>query len=313
MATVAQWVAGARLRTLPLAVAPVLIGTGAAFGADQVGGFGSLIIGSLDPTVESEYRISGLLGKALLALLVSLFLQIGSNYANDYSDGIRGTDDVRVGPLRLTASGTVPAVKVKQAAFLCFGIAAVAGVVLIIVASAWWFIPVGVAAVLAAWFYTGGKRPYGYMAMGELFVFVFFGLVATLGTTYALIGSLPIAAWSGAVGIGMLACAVLMVNNLRDIPTDSEVGKTTLAVLLGDQRSRHVYAALVFVPYMLLLVPILTGHASAVLAALSLVLALSPLQTVLSGRTGADLIPCIKSTSITALVYALLLALGMSL
>lgn len=311
MATIGQWLEGARLRTLPLAVAPVLIGTGAAFGA--IGGFTGLVIGSPHSSSGPEQSLAGLFGRAFLALLVSLFLQIGSNYANDYSDGIRGTDDVRVGPLRLTASGLVPPRAVKNAAFTCFGIAGLAGVLLIVVAQAWWFVPVGIAAVLAAWFYTGGKRPYGYMAMGELFVFVFFGLVATLGTTYALIGRLTPAAVAGAIGIGLLSCAVLMVNNLRDIPTDTQAGKTTLAVLLGDRRARFAYAGLVFAPYVLLLVPILTGEAAAVLAALSLVLAIAPLQTVFGGSTGTALIPCIKSTSLAALVYAALLALGIAL
>ncbi|WP_101652244.1 1,4-dihydroxy-2-naphthoate polyprenyltransferase [Brevibacterium ihuae] len=311
MATIAQWVEGARLRTLPLAIAPVLIGTGAAIGA--MGGFSSLIIGSVDPAERPEVGIGTVLVRALLAVIVSLGLQIGSNFANDYSDGIRGTDDVRVGPQRLTASGAAPAAAVKRAAFIAFGIAALAGVILVLVSQAWWFIPVGILAVLAAWFYTGGSHPYGYYAMGEVFVFIFFGLVATLGTTYVMIERLPPAAWAGAVAIGLFSCAVLMVNNLRDIPTDAEAGKTTLAVLLGDAHSRTVYAVMVAVPYLLLLVPILTGHPASVLTALSLVLAIAPLQTVLGGAEGTALIPPIKNTGLTALTYSALLALGLSL
>ncbi|MCK1803105.1 1,4-dihydroxy-2-naphthoate polyprenyltransferase [Nocardia zapadnayensis] len=311
MATIAQWAEGARLRTLPLAIAPVLIGTGAAFGA--IGGFSSLIIGSVDPADRPELGIGTLLFRALLAVIVSLGLQIGSNFANDYSDGIRGTDDVRVGPQRLTASGAVPPGAVKRAAFISFGVAALAGIVLVLVSQSWWFVPVGILAVLAAWFYTGGGHPYGYYALGEVFVFIFFGLVATLGTTYVMIQQLPPAAWAGAVAIGLFSCAVLMVNNLRDIPTDSEAGKTTLAVLLGDQRARAAYTLLVAVPYLLLLVPILSGHPAAVLAALSLVLAIGPLQTVLSGSQGTALIPPIKNTGLTALTYSALLALGLAL
>jgi 1,4-dihydroxy-2-naphthoate polyprenyltransferase len=311
MATAAEWIEGARLRTLPLSVAPVLIGTGAAFGA--TGGFSSLIIGSVHPDDAPAVGIGTLLFRALLAVIVSLGLQIGSNFANDYSDGIRGTDDVRVGPQRLTASGAAPPHVVKRAAFISFGVAAAAGIVLILVAQAWWFFPVGILAVLAAWYYTGGTRPYGYMALGEVFVFIFFGLVATLGTTYVLVSQLTPAAIAGAVAIGLFSCAVLMVNNLRDIPTDTAAGKTTLAVLLGDQRARMVYGIFVFVPYLLLLVPILFGHPAAVLAALSLVLAISPLQTVLGGAQGQNLIPPIKNTGLTALTYSALLALGLAL
>lgn len=310
MATAAQWISGARLRTLPLAVAPVLIGTGAAIGS--VGGFTSFIIGDYS-TSGPDVSLSSILFKGLLALIVSLCLQIGSNFANDYSDGIRGTDDVRVGPVRLTATGLAEPATVKRAAFLCFGIAAVVGIALVLISQAWWFLVVGAAAVAAAWFYTGGKRPYGYMGLGEVFVFIFFGLVATLGTMWMQVGALSLSGWAGAVSMGLLASAVLMVNNLRDIPTDTEAGKITLAVRLGDQRARVAYAVLVLAPFALLALAILDGHPAAALAILALVPALSPLKTVLGGTTGAGLIPTIKSTGLTALCFAALMALGLAL
>ena len=310
MATAAQWISGARLRTLPLAVAPVLIGTGAAIGS--VGGFTSFIIGDYS-TSGPDVSLSSILFKGLLALIVSLCLQIGSNFANDYSDGIRGTDDVRVGPVRLTATGLAEPATVKRAAFLCFGIAGLVGIALVLISQAWWFLVVGAAAVAAAWFYTGGKRPYGYMGLGEVFVFIFFGLVATLGTMWMQVGTLSLSGWAGAVSMGLLASAVLMVNNLRDIPTDTEAGKITLAVRLGDQRARVAYAVLVLAPFALLALAILDGHPAAALAILALVPALSPLKTVLGGTTGAGLIPTIKSTGLTALCFAALMALGLAL
>src|SRR5207342_2688031 len=194
MATVAHWVAGARPRTLPAAVSPVLAGTAVAL-----------------------YDDGAVWWKALLALVVSLALQVGVNYANDYSDGIRGTDDVRVGPMRLVGSKVATPAAVKRAAFLAFGVAGVAGLVLA-ASTAWWLVAVGLACILAAWFYTGGKKPYGYLALGEVMVFVFFGLVAVIGTTYVQTESWePGAVYTG-IGVGALACAILVVNNLRDIP-----------------------------------------------------------------------------------------------
>lgn len=312
MATRAQWIEGARLRTLSLAIAPVLVGTGAAIAEN--GGLSQVFIGSLaEETTPSASSFGNVVVRFLLALVLSLGLQIGTNYANDYSDGIRGTDDTRVGPQRLTASGAAPAAHVKRAAFLSFGVAGLAGAILVIISQSWWLIPVGIAAILAAWYYTGGKKPYGYHAMGEIFVFVFFGLVATLGTMYTQVGTLSLSGAAGAVGIGLLSCAVLMVNNIRDIPTDAEVGKRTLAVVVGDRTARTLYALWIFVPYLLLLVPILVGYPAAVLAILSLVVAVSPLQVVLSGTTGKALIPPIKHTSLAALVYGLLLGLGLAL
>ena len=200
MATPAQWLEGARPRTLPAAVAPVLAGTGVAAFLD-----------------------SAVWWKASLALVVALALQVGVNYANDYSDGIRGTDADRVGPLRLVGSGVATAAHVRRAAFLAFGVAAVVGLVLA-VTTAWWIVLVGAVCIVAAWFYTGGEKPYGYLGLGEVMVFVFFGLVAVTGTTYVQTGSFPLASLYAAVGIGALACAILVANNLRDIPTDREVG-----------------------------------------------------------------------------------------
>ena len=210
MTTVGQWIEGARPRTLPAAVAPVLVGTGAAAAA-----------GDARPV------------RALLALVVSLALQVGVNYANDYSDGIRGTDTERVGPLRLVGSGVSSPAAVKRAALAAFAVAAAAGLVLAALTT-WWLVAVGAAAMLAAWFYTGGSRPYGYRALGEISVFVFFGLVATVGTAYVQVERVTVTAVAGGVGGGALACALLVVNNLRDIPTDSVTGKRTLAVVLGE-------------------------------------------------------------------------------
>ena len=230
VASIAQWVEGARPRTLPNAIAPVIAGTGAAAWLGAASWW-----------------------KALLAMLVAVGMIVGVNYANDYSDGIRGTDEDRVGPMRLVGSGAAPAGAVKRAAFLAFGVAGVAGLVLA-AATAWWLLAVGAVCVLAAWFYTGGSRPYGYLGLGEVMVFVFFGLVAVVGTTYVQTRTWEPAALWAAVGIGALACAILVVNNLRDIPTDAQTGKITLAVRLGDARTRLLFQALIVLPFALTLV-----------------------------------------------------------
>ncbi len=294
MATAAQWFAGARPRTLPAAVAPVAVGTGAAAAVD----------GADAP-------------RALLALAVSLALQVGVNYANDYSDGIRGTDDARVGPLRLTASGAASPRAVRGAAFAAFGVAAVAGLTLVAVSGAWELILVGGAAILAAWYYTGGRRPYGYAGLGELFVFVFFGLVAVLGTTYTQAGRVTWPAFAGAVGVGVLACGILVANNLRDVPTDAGAGKRTLAVRLGEPRTRVLYAGLVAVAYVAVLVlaglPADDRQPWALLSLASLPLARRPLQVVLGGARGPALVPVLRDTSRLELGYALLLAVGLAL
>ncbi|MFC7401202.1 1,4-dihydroxy-2-naphthoate polyprenyltransferase [Citricoccus sp. GCM10030269] len=292
MATTAQWVEGARLRTLPMAIAPVLVGSAAAFALD---GFH--------------------LGRALLALFVALALQVGVNYANDYSDGIRGTDDARVGPLRLTGSGAAPAATVKTAAFACFGAASVAGLGLVAWSGTWWLIAVGVAAVAAAWYYTGGKKPYGYLGLGEVFVFIFFGLVAVLGTTYTQALALSGPAWAGAVGCGLISTALLMANNVRDIPTDRETGKMTLAVRLGDTPARWSYVAMVAVALILpVLSSLLTGqHPWLWLVLLAGVVAVKPSVTMLRSADRRDLIPVLKLTGVLGLVYAVLFALGLVL
>ena len=287
MATPAQWIEGARLRTLPLAIAPVIVGSAAAAELD---GFH--------------------LGRALLALVVSLALQIGVNYANDYSDGIRGTDDVRVGPLRLTGSGAAPASHVKAAAFACFGVAMLAGLALVVWAGTWWLVAVGVLAVAAAWFYTGGKRPYGYLGLGEVFVFIFFGLVAVLGTTYTQALTVSGEAWVGALGCGLVSTALLMANNVRDIPTDREVGKHTLAVRLGDTAARWSYPVMVAVAVLLPLLYV-GEHPWLVLVLVAGALAVKPSLTMLRSTERRDLIPVLKLTGILGLVYSALFAVGL--
>lgn len=282
VASPSQWLAGARPRTLPAAVAPVLAGSGVA-----------------------AYVDAFVWWKALLALVVSLALQVAVNYANDYSDGIRGTDADRVGPMRLVGSGAAPAAAVKRAAFLAFGVAAVAGLVLA-ATTAWWLVAVGLVCVLAAWFYTGGSKPYGYLGLGEVMVFVFFGLVAVVGTTYVQTETWEWAALWAAVGIGALACAILVANNLRDIPTDTVAGKRTLAVVLGDRRTRLLYALLVLVAAVaVVLVALVTSWC--VLVGLGfLVLALPAARTVLGGATGPGLIPVLQETGLAELMWAVL-------
>jgi 1,4-dihydroxy-2-naphthoate octaprenyltransferase len=243
--------------------------------------------------------------------VVSLALQVGVNYANDYSDGIRGTDDERVGPFRLTGSRAATPREVRLAAFTAIEVAGLAGLILVAITGQWWLLLVGAACVLAAWYYTGGRRPYGYAGLGEIAVFVFFGLVAVLGTTYTQVGRLSWPALAGAVGIGSLACAVLVANNLRDVPTDAVTGKITLAVRLGDARTRRFYLALIGLPFVVVAAVIPT-HPWAALALLALPLALPPGGLVRRGAQGLALLPVLRDTGRLALVYALLLAVGLS-
>lgn len=285
-ATTSDWIAGARLRTLPLAIAPVLIGVGAAKVIEGVGIWHPV--------------------RSLLCLAVAVLLQIGVNYANDYSDGIRGTDEFRVGPGRLTGSGKAVPKKVLAVALTFFGLAAVAGLILVLLTQYWWVLIVGAAAIAAAWFYTGGKRPYGYYGLGEVFVFVFFGLVATAGTTYMLAGSVNQEAWFGGVIAGLIACAVLMVNNIRDIGPDKQARKRTLAVLLGNVASRIVFCVFLLVPFGILAVLALF-YPFAWFGMFALLAALPACVITLFGKTPRELITALQLTSITGLLVALAL------
>lgn len=245
------------------------------------------------------------------ALAVSLLLQIGVNYANDYSDGVKGTDDVRVGPMRLVATGTASASAVKRAALTTLLAAAIVGLALAI-ATSWWLVAVGALSILAAWGYTGGPKPYGYLGLGELFVFVFFGLVATAGTTYVAIERVPGITWVAASGVGLLACALLVINNLRDMTTDREVGKRTLAVRLGDQRTRWLYVALIVGSFVAAAV-CAAERPWSLLAVAALGVAIDPIRRVLRGATGKDLIPILGGTGSTQLAYGLLFSIGLAL
>ena len=289
MATAAQWIQGARPRTLPAAIAPVVIGSAAAY---QLHAFN--------------------LVNAILAAVIALLLQVGVNYSNDYSDGIRGTDENRVGPFRLVGSGAAKPRAVLIAALSCYGLSMVAGLVLVLLTQTWWMILVGLGAVIAAWGYTGGKNPYGYQGLGELFVFVFFGLVATLGTTYTQAGHISLSAIVGAVGTGLIACAVLMANNVRDIPTDKASKKYTLAVRLGDRLARRTYVLMLAVAILssLILVP---ENLWILLVLLLIPAALLPCWLMLSGRTGKALIPVLQQTGMLNLGYAALFAVALIL
>lgn len=288
MATVPQWVEGARPRTLPNAVAPVIAGTGAAAWLD-----------------------SAVWWKALLALIVSLSLIVGVNYANDYSDGIRGTDDERAGPLRLVGSKLAAPRAVLTAAVLSLAVAAVAGVALAWV-SAPWLIAVGAACIAGAWLYTGGSRPYGYAGFGEVAVFVFFGLVAVLGTQYTQALRVDWVGGAAAVAVGALSSAVLVANNLRDIPTDRVAGKMTLAVRLGDARTRTLYLSLLAAAAALTLVLMRATPwcAAGFLAAPLAVKAAGPVR---AGKGGRDLIPVLRDTGLTMLVWSAAVALALTL
>ena len=296
MATVTDWIEGARLRTLPAAAAPVIVGSAAAH---YLGGFDA--------------------ARACLALVVALALQVGVNYANDYSDGIRGTDDNRQGPARLTGGGLAKPRTVLGAALGCFALAGVAGLALVAVSGTWWLIAAGAAAVVAAWFYTGGKHPYAYMGIGlsELMVFVFFGLLACVGTSWTQVQSAPWWLWVCASALGLLSVALLMANNIRDIPTDRASGKMTAAVRLGDRASRWVFAACVWVPV-------------ALIAVVGVAIGLHPLATcalgvgaagwaagvslpVLTGASGRALIAVLRNTGFSTLAWALLAALALVL
>jgi 1,4-dihydroxy-2-naphthoate octaprenyltransferase len=285
-AGVRDWIAGARLRTLPLGIAPVALGTASAH-----------IIGD---EVWHEWR-------ALLCLIVAVAIQIAVNYANDYSDGVRGTDKHRVGPSRLTGSGAANPRTVLSVALAFFAIAAIAGVILVVISGFYWLLAVGAACIVAAWFYTGGKRPYGYAGLGEIFVFVFFGLVATAGTTYVQVGDVNFESWISGVAIGFIACAVLMVNNIRDIEPDTLAGKRTLAVRLGQRASRIVFVVFLAIPY-LILGYFLLLYTYGGYVYFTLLIAVPAMLIVLTARTAKELITALQLTSLTALLFGLGLA-----
>ena len=288
MATVGQWVEGARPRTLPNAIAPVLVGAGAAAAIGRFAWWGSV-----------------------LALVVALALIIGVNFANDYSDGIRGTDDERVGPLRLVGSGLVAPKLVRAVAFGCFGLACVAGLVLVAIYGRWWLIAVGALCVIGAWFYTGGKKPYGYSGLGEIAVFLFFGLTAVLGTQYVQSGRVSWAGLGGAVGVGAFSAAVLVANNLRDIPTDRQTGKKTLAVRLGDGNTRQLYLTLVLIP---LVISVLVAATDpwVLFGFLAAPLVIRNVRRIRAGANGLELIPVLKDTGIAMLIWAAATAVALA-
>ncbi|MFT4216651.1 MAG: 1,4-dihydroxy-2-naphthoate polyprenyltransferase [Micropruina sp.] len=288
MATSSQWLEGARVRTLPAAVSPVLAGSGIA-------------------AFEGAFSLP----LALLCMVVALALQVGVNYANDYSDGIRGTDADRVGPMRLVGSGAATPGSVKAAAFASFGVAALAGLGLVLLTQLWWLLAVGVAAIAAAWFYTGGRRPYGYLGLGELFVFVFFGLIAVGGTVLVQVGHTTAATWAAAVAIGALACAILVANNLRDLRGDAAVGKRTLATRLGDLGTRWFFTGLVVVALAGVVVVALLTTRWALLGLLAVILLAGPVRLVLLGGTGRALIKVLKLVGLGELATAAGMALGL--
>ncbi len=286
----AAWIAGARPRTLPISVAPVLVGVACAAATGDVRWW-----------------------RALAALVVSMLLQIGVNYANDYSDGVRGTDADRVGPLRLTGSGAVPARRVLAGAWSCFGLAALIGLA-VAASTSWWLLLAGAAAIAAAWFYTGGSKPYGYRGLGDLAVFVFFGLVAVVGTAYVAAQPAEVT-WLGVVAsipCGLLAVAVLVVNNLRDIPRDAATGKRTLAVMLGDAATRKLFVVCMVVPYAVV-IALSFRHPGALLALAAGLLAIAPVRTVIGGATGRELIPPLATSGRLMLIFSALLAVGLVL
>ena len=284
------WIKGARPRTLPAAIAPVVVGAAC---------------------VNVEASSTAVWSNAMFALIVSLALQVAVNYANDYSDGVRGTDDKRVGPLRLVGSGAKTASAVKRAAFLSFGVAAIFGLILALLTSLWLLV-VGALCILAGWFYTGGKKPYGYFGLGEVFVFVFFGLVATTGTTFVLIEKLTITSFIASHVVGALACALLAVNNLRDIDGDTLAGKRTLAVRLGDKKARSFFISL-FVLALLAILMLALSYPLALIGLVGLSSAVTPIKRVRSGAVGGELISVLSMTGRTQILTAITLSIGLIL
>lgn len=279
-----KWILGARPRTLPAAIAPVVVAT-ALVGADF-----------------NWFR-------AALALKVAVWLQIGVNFANDYSDGVKGTDADRVGPTRLVASGMATASAVKVAAIVSFAIASIAGAWLALLTTPW-LILIGVVSIAAAWGYTGGKNPYGYKGLGDLSVFLFFGVVATMGTYYAQTEQITLLSFIVSIPMGALSCAILAINNLRDRPKDALVGKLTVAVRIGDRKARLMYVALLALAH---LAAIATLIPTALLTVLALPMSISISRQVLSGISGKELIPVLGRTGKLQMVFSTLLAIGLGI
>jgi 1,4-dihydroxy-2-naphthoate octaprenyltransferase len=285
--TIKNWITGARVRTLPLAIAPIVLGSASA---DLVDRFDPLLAG--------------------LALAVALLLQIGVNYANDYSDGIRGTDANRVGPLRLTGSGLVRPQAVKLAAVITFGLAALAGLTIVLLTQQWWLIAVGAISIVAAWYYTGGKSPYGYAGLGEIAVFTFFGLVATVGTAYIQILQIDAMAVLLGINFGFYATAVLLVNNIRDVETDRQSGKNTLSVRIGVRASKWLFGVLLVLPvvFNLLLAAL---YPATIIGLANLMLVFPAFMAGVRGKTARDYISALKLTSFAGLGFGLLVGLGL--
>jgi 1,4-dihydroxy-2-naphthoate octaprenyltransferase len=281
------WIKGARLRTLPLAIAPVIMAAGTAFMLNK---FNLLLVG--------------------LALLVALFLQIGVNYANDYSDGIRGTDKNRVGPPRLTGGGLAKPKQVLFAAFISFGLAATVGLIITLITQQWWFIVVGLVCIIAAWFYTGGKKPYGYAGLGEVVVFIFFGLVATIGTDYVQVLDLnPLALIAGCIA-GCFATAVLLINNIRDIETDRASNKKTLASRIGRKASLVLFDLLILLPFGIVVI-VWSLVPAVFLVNVLLILAIVILIVANTAKTPKDLILALQLTSYLSLAFAIIFSWGL--
>lgn len=283
------WITGARVRTLPLAVAPIILGAATASTIDRFN-----------------------LGLTLLALMVALLLQIGVNYANDYSDGVRGTDADRKGPTRITSAGLARPAAVKRAAFISFGLAMLAGLAIVVLTAQWWLLVVGAVSVVAAWFYTGGKQPYGYNGLGEISVFVFFGLIATVGTNYIQTLVIdPLAVLLGGA-FGLYATAVLLVNNIRDIETDSKAGKKTLAVILGTRLSKALFLLMIWVPVGINLL-LFFIYPATLLGMLNLLLLLPITLIIAESKNPGELVTALKLTSLAGLGFAALVGLGIYL
>lgn len=282
------WIQGARPKTLPAAIAPVVVGAACA---------------QLESSTQNNWL------NAVFALAVSLALQVAVNYANDYSDGIRGTDKNRVGPLRLVGSGAKKPADVKKATFLAFGVAAVFGFVLA-ATTTWWLLLIGVFCFLAGWFYTGGNHPYGYLGFGEVFVFIFFGVVATMGTTFVINEQLTLVSFLASVVVGCLACALLAVNNLRDIAGDQISNKKTLAVRIGESGARKFYISL-FIVAGFAVILIALSYSAALIAMLGLAVAVKPIKRVYAGANGADLIDVLVMTGRVQIFVAISLSVGL--